>query len=155
MKGIVIVVVALAVAGCTGGAASSAAAPVADTPSPTIDVEAPLFAAFSSHLSSSAGTIGPLILKFSTDAKAGSVALVKKDAAKILAWSKAESAWEDANTPTFCYANVYTIWDASRTHAEAAATLALAGKYTRSAAELDMMTTATASLTEQLAKVAC
>lgn len=33
-----------------------------------------------------------------------------------------ESAWEDANGPTVCYAALYTIWDGLVTHADTAAT---------------------------------
>jgi hypothetical protein len=153
--GLLASLVLLAGCGSSSTATVGPAQPPVVTAQPTLSESAVMFAAFRGHIATSGGTVGGLVQTFAADAGAGKVALAKKDAAKIIAWSKSEAKWEDANGPAFCYANVYTIWDAVRTHAEQAATLTIAGKYDASAAAIDRMTTASTSLVQQLPLISC
>ncbi len=111
------------------------------------------FEAFRAHVAESSAVLGPLLAILSAGAGALDISVVEAAAAKIQAWAKTESDWENAHAPAGCYANVYSIWGDVRTHAEQAAACCLAGWYDQSGAEIDRMTAASTSLAEQLSAV--
>ena len=135
---------------------ASYAVHVPPTMAPTTDPEvATAYATFVSHIAAESGKLGDLIGTLSTDASAGEVAAVEKDATALQAWATAEGTWLDANPAQFCYAALYTLWDILRVDAGTTAADALGGKYEEAAADLDQMTADSNGVTRALVAANC
>jgi hypothetical protein len=149
---------ALLFTACSPGAGQNVT-PAPTTPTATVAAtpgeEAAAFAAFRIHVAAESAKVSTLMTTFATDAGKGNVAAVKKDAATIRAWAKAEAAWLDTAPNEFCFANVFLLWDVVREHADLAATDALAGRYEQAASEIDTMTTTATNTANAIRAAVC